>query len=44
MNFPEHQIRGPRSFVSETDIEEHKKKRQEEWEKTRKPDDPLEAP
>lgn len=44
MNFPEHQIRGPRSFVSESAIEEQKKKRQEEWERTRKPDDPLEAP
>lgn len=44
MNFPDHKIRGPRSFVSESDIEEKKKKRQEEWEKTRKPDDPLEAP
>lgn len=44
MNFPEHTIRGPRSFVSQSTIDEQRKKRQEEWEKTRKPDDPLEAP
>uniref|UniRef100_A0A8C4X6R8 Proteasome activator subunit 3 interacting protein 1 n=1 Tax=Erpetoichthys calabaricus TaxID=27687 RepID=A0A8C4X6R8_ERPCA len=31
-------------FVSETQIEERRKKRQEEWEKVRKPDDPEECP
>lgn len=41
MNFPEKTIvAGPRSFVSEKDLEDRRKKRQEEWEKTRKPDDP----
>lgn len=30
-----------KSFVSEKEIEEVKKKRQEEWEKVRKPDQPL---
>ncbi|KAI1309401.1 hypothetical protein HDE_00143 [Halotydeus destructor] len=45
MNFPEKSISNPiRSFVSEKDIEERKQRRQEEWEKTRKPEDPLEAP
>ena len=29
------------SFVSETDLEEKRKKRQEEWEKVRQPDEPL---
>lgn len=29
------------SFVSETEIDEVRKKRQEEWEKVRKEDDPL---
>lgn len=29
------------SFVSETEIDEIRKKRQEEWEKVRKEDDPL---
>ena len=29
------------SFVTEQEIEETKKKRQEEWEKVRKPDDPI---
>ncbi|XP_069028908.1 PSME3-interacting protein [Embiotoca jacksoni] len=33
-----------RKFVSETELEEKRKKRQEEWEKVRKPDDPEEAP
>lgn len=33
-----------KSFVSEAEIEERKKKRQEEWEKVRKPDQPVEAP
>ena len=33
-----------RSFVSEAEIEEAKKNRQEEWERVRKPDDPKEAP
>lgn len=33
-----------KSFVSEAEIEAHRKKRQEEWEKVRKPEDPLEAP
>lgn len=28
-------------FISETDIAEARKKRQEEWEKVRKADDPL---
>ena len=41
MNFPEKAIvAGPRSFVSEKDIDEKRKKKQEEWERTRKPDDP----
>lgn len=41
MNFPEKAIvPGPRSFVSEKEIDDRRKKRQEEWEKTRKPDDP----
>ncbi len=30
-----------KSFVSEQEVEEVKKKRQEEWEKVRKPSDPL---
>lgn len=29
-----------RKFVSETELDEKRKKRQEEWEKVRKPDDP----
>ena len=29
------------SFVSEKEIEEVRKKRQEEWEKARKPSDPV---
>lgn len=29
-----------RKFVSETELDERRKKRQEEWEKVRKPDDP----
>lgn len=29
-----------RKFVSESEIEEKRKKRQEEWEKVRKPEDP----
>ncbi|XP_072573919.1 PSME3-interacting protein isoform X1 [Paramormyrops kingsleyae] len=33
-----------RKFVSESEIEEKKRIRQEEWEKVRKPDDPQEAP
>lgn len=33
-----------RKFVTEAEIEEKKKKRQEEWEKVRKPEDPEEAP
>ncbi|KAG5848514.1 hypothetical protein ANANG_G00099240 [Anguilla anguilla] len=33
-----------RKFVSESEIEEKRKKRQEEWEKVRKPEDPEEAP
>ncbi|XP_059485033.1 PSME3-interacting protein isoform X2 [Neocloeon triangulifer] len=31
-------------FVTESEVEEQKKKRQEEWERVRKPDDPKEAP
>uniref|UniRef100_U5ETC4 FAM192A/Fyv6 N-terminal domain-containing protein n=1 Tax=Corethrella appendiculata TaxID=1370023 RepID=U5ETC4_9DIPT len=31
-------------FVTETELEEARKKRQEEWEKVRKADDPAEAP
>lgn len=31
-------------FVSESELDEKRKKRQEEWEKVRKPDDPEEAP
>lgn len=27
-------------FVSESELDERRKKRQEEWEKVRKPDDP----
>jgi hypothetical protein len=30
-----------KSFVSEAEIEEKKKQRQEEWEKVRRPDQPL---
>ena len=30
-----------KSFISEKEIEEVKKKRQEEWEKVRKPNQPL---
>lgn len=33
-----------RKFVSETELDERRKKRQEEWEKVRKPEDPQEAP
>ncbi|XP_039989803.1 PSME3-interacting protein isoform X2 [Xiphias gladius] len=33
-----------RKFVSEAELDEMRKKRQEEWEKVRKPDDPEEAP
>ncbi|XP_016408239.1 protein FAM192A-like [Sinocyclocheilus rhinocerous] len=33
-----------RKFVSESELDEIRKKRQEEWEKVRKPDDPEEAP
>ena len=31
-------------FVTETEIEEKKRVRQEEWDKVRKPDDPEAAP
>ncbi|KAG9336948.1 hypothetical protein JZ751_029965 [Albula glossodonta] len=31
-----------RKFVSESELEEKRKKRQEEWEKVRKPEDPEE--
>ena len=30
-----------KKFVSEDELEEQKRKRQEEWEKVRKPDEPL---
>ena len=30
-----------KSFVSEKEIEDVKKKRQEEWERVRKPEDPI---
>ncbi|XP_076337057.1 PSME3-interacting protein [Tachypleus tridentatus] len=33
-----------KSFVSEAELEERRRVRQEEWEKVRKPDQPLEAP
>ncbi|XP_035646864.1 PSME3-interacting protein [Oncorhynchus keta] len=33
-----------RKFVSETEIEEKRKQRQEEWEKVRQPEDPEKAP
>eukprot|EP00064_Thunnus_orientalis_P002373 superscaffoldBa00000169_g2380 len=33
-----------RKFVSEAELDERRKKRQEEWEKVRKPDDPENAP
>ncbi|KAL7878737.1 hypothetical protein AOLI_G00097110 [Acnodon oligacanthus] len=33
-----------RKFVSESELEERRKRRQEEWEKVRKPDDPEEVP
>ncbi|XP_054631799.1 PSME3-interacting protein isoform X2 [Dunckerocampus dactyliophorus] len=33
-----------RKFVSEAELDERRKKRQEEWEKVRKPDDPEKAP
>uniref|UniRef100_A0A8C5EQN6 FAM192A/Fyv6 N-terminal domain-containing protein n=1 Tax=Gouania willdenowi TaxID=441366 RepID=A0A8C5EQN6_GOUWI len=36
--------RGRRKFVSEAQLDERRKKRQEEWEKVRKPEDPEEAP
>jgi len=35
---------GLRSFVSESQLEERRKRRQEEWEKVRTDDQPLEAP
>jgi len=43
MNFPDRGVKSAplRAFVSEKDIEEKRKQRQEEWEKTRKPEDPL---
>ena len=45
MNFPERDIvPGPRAFVSEAELAERRQKRQEEWAKTRKPDDPEQAP
>uniref|UniRef100_A0A669QR35 FAM192A/Fyv6 N-terminal domain-containing protein n=1 Tax=Phasianus colchicus TaxID=9054 RepID=A0A669QR35_PHACC len=31
-------------FVSEAELEERRKRRQEEWEKVRKPEDPEECP
>ncbi|XP_064640996.1 PSME3-interacting protein-like [Lineus longissimus] len=33
-----------KKFVSQDDLDEKRKKRQEEWEKVRKPEDPKEAP
>ncbi|XP_034541075.1 PSME3-interacting protein [Notolabrus celidotus] len=33
-----------RKFVTEAELDEQRKKRQEEWEKVRKPEDPEEAP
>jgi hypothetical protein len=33
-----------KKFVSEADVEESKRKRQEEWEKVRQPNQPVEAP
>ncbi|KAK3548841.1 hypothetical protein QTP70_020721 [Hemibagrus guttatus] len=33
-----------RKFVTESELEEKRKRRQEEWEKVRKPDDPEEVP
>lgn len=33
-----------KNFVSEKEIEDRRQKRQEEWEKVRKPDEPLECP
>jgi len=33
-----------KSFVSEAEVEERKRKRQEEWERVRQPDQPIEAP
>ena len=33
-----------RTYVTEKEVEEVKKKRQEEWEKVRKPDQPLGKP
>lgn len=42
MNFPEREIVSrPRSFVTEKDIEEKRRQKQEEWERTRKPEDPI---
>ena len=32
------------NFITEDSIEEERKKRQTEWEKVRKPSDPVEAP
>lgn len=40
----EAQLPNFKKFVSEDDIEAAKKKRQEEWEKVRRPDQPEEAP
>lgn len=34
----------PKSFVSEAELEEKRKKRQEEWDKVRTAEDPVEAP
>ena len=33
-----------KSFVTEDKIEEERKRRQAEWERVRKPSDPIEAP
>ena len=33
-----------RSFITEEEVAEIKQKRQDEWERVRKPDDPLGAP
>ncbi|XP_071819198.1 PSME3-interacting protein-like [Apostichopus japonicus] len=35
---------GLKAFVSESEIEDKKKKRQEEWERVRKPEDPQDCP
>lgn len=44
MSFGESSDSGFKKFVSQDEIEKARQKRQEEWDKVRKPDDPEEAP